>query len=30
MYRKNKIQLYIGSSAIPLAKARGSEKFGSF
>jgi hypothetical protein len=30
MYRKNKILLYIGSSEIPLANARGSEKFGSF
>jgi len=30
MYRKNKIVLYIGSSAIPLANARGSENFGSF
>jgi hypothetical protein len=30
MYRKNKILLYIGSSAIPLANARGSENFGSF
>jgi hypothetical protein len=30
MYRKNKILLYIGSNAIPLAKARGSENFGSF
>jgi hypothetical protein len=25
-----KILLYIGSSAIPLANARGSENFGSF
>jgi hypothetical protein len=30
MYRKNKILLYIGSSAIPLANARGSENIGSF
>jgi hypothetical protein len=30
MYRKNKILLYIGSSTIPLANARGSENFGSF
>jgi len=29
MYRK-KILLYIGSSTVPLANARGSEKFGSF
>jgi len=30
IYRKNKILLYIGSSAMPLANARGSENFGSF
>jgi hypothetical protein len=30
MYRKNKMLLYIGLSAIPLANARGSENFGSF
>ena len=30
MYRKNKILLYIDSSSIPLANARGSENFGSF
>jgi len=29
MYRKNKILLYIGSSATPLANARGSEARGS-
>jgi hypothetical protein len=27
MYRKNKIRFLIGSSAIPLANARGSENF---
>jgi hypothetical protein len=30
MYRKNKMLLYIGLSAIPLANVRGSENFGSF
>ena len=30
IYRKNKILLNIGSSAIPLANAHGSENFGSF
>jgi hypothetical protein len=29
MYRKNKILFYIGSSAMPLANARGSENIGS-
>jgi hypothetical protein len=27
IYRKNKILIYIGSSAMPLANARGSEIF---